>query len=173
MAHSSVSQFVLALLHPLLHRPYPTLQWDEHARVSFSDQRTGSACAASSNPTVSPSQVLHYTPLVLSVSHWQSVAFVTWKPKVIDLYFHSYSGSFPTLRFISIVTCIHPCWLYFCFPFFFLREVEYGSHPLAPTHYPGDNHANLSRLKANLSHALNTTRSRMNQGALKAPSRRY
>jgi hypothetical protein len=36
---------------------------------------------ASFNPTVSPSQVLHYTPVVLSVSHWQSVAFGTWKQK--------------------------------------------------------------------------------------------
>jgi hypothetical protein len=34
-------------------------------------------------PTVSLSQVLHYTLFVLSVSHRQSVAFETWKPTVI------------------------------------------------------------------------------------------
>ncbi len=47
---------------------YPTLQWDHG--VSFSHRCTGSACAASSIPTLLPFEVVHYTPLVHCLSHW-------------------------------------------------------------------------------------------------------
>ena len=49
-------------------------------------------------------------------------------------------SAFPTVYFITILVCVHVCWLYFCSPFFspvfFSRKGEDGSRPLDPTHYP-------------------------------------
>ena len=62
---------------------YPTVQWDVCRVLTGAPARHALTPACNPTLTVSPFQVLRDAPLVLSVSHWQSVAFETWKPKVI------------------------------------------------------------------------------------------
>ena len=71
LTHSLGSHFfdtVVSRLYPLLHRPYPTIQWDV---CRFATGVQDRSLSSPPTPTVSPlEQVLHYSTFLLSVSHW-------------------------------------------------------------------------------------------------------
>jgi len=77
-ADSSGLHFVLALLHPLLHRQCPTLQWHE---CRFLTRRTGSQCAASSNHNCFP-----FSSIALYASGSLGITYLSLGTKISDLY---------------------------------------------------------------------------------------
>ncbi len=105
LTHTSGSHFVLALLHPLLHRPYQTLQWD--VRRFLTGAQAGNEIPHS-NPNCFPlsSIVFH-----VSRAFCKSLAvccFWNMEAKGDYIYYSRYVTflnplfSFPTFLFISV-----------------------------------------------------------------------
>ena len=77
--------------------PYLTLQW--HVCRFLTSAKARNALPRPTS-TVSPFQVLHYTPLVRCLSHGQSVACETWKLKVIHFPFLTFLTPSPRILFL-------------------------------------------------------------------------